>query len=85
MSYLHRLYFMFTLTPEMPETEQWFVLKLEECPEPILSQAVILPAEPPANKQQPARCHAGLDAENCQIQGGEYFRINDNMSICLCP
>jgi hypothetical protein len=80
-----RLYFMFTLTPEMPETEQWFSLKLEDCPEPILAQAVILPAEPPENKEKPAGCHAGLNEDNCRIQGGMYYRINDNLSICFCP
>ncbi len=80
-----RLYCMFTLTPDMPGTEQWFSLTLEGCQEPVYSQAVILPEAPVADQEQPVSCHAGLYAKSCIAARGEYKKINDTDYLCFCP
>lgn len=73
-----RLYCMFTLEPEMPGTEQWYELFLEDCQEPVYSQAVLLP-------DLPEGCHPLLDPEGCKLEGGEYKKINDTDFLCFCP
>jgi len=82
-----RLVCMFTLKPDMPGTEQYFQLKLEVCENVLFSQAVVLPfvQQAEGSGSEPASCHAGLDAENCKLHGGEYRKINDNLSLCYCP
>ena len=82
-----RLYCMFTLKPEMPGTEQIFMLEVEICEGMLFSQAVILPEilQSEEGGNQPVSCHAGLDAENCKLQGGDYKKINDTDYLCFCP
>lgn len=73
-----RLYCMFTLEPEMPGTEQWFQLNLDDCDAPIYSQALLVPALPEG-------CHPLLDAESCKLEGGSYKKVNDTDYLCFCP
>jgi len=73
-----RLYCMFSLLPEMPGTDQWFRLNLEDCDQDLYSQAVHLP-------DLPEGCHPLLDAESCKLLGGEYKKVNDTLSLCFCP
>lgn len=85
--YPDRLYCMFTLKPEMPETEQLFSLEMENCDFPLYSQAIILPPIQQSEEggSDPGGCHAGLDPKTCIAEGGEYLRINDTTYLCFCP
>ena len=74
---------MFTLTPEMPGTEQDFSLKMDECATPFYSEVILLP-ELPIEDQTPA-CHAGLDKKTCEALGGVFIQVNDTISLCYCP
>ena len=78
-----RLYCMFTLKPEMPGTEQFFKLEMEDCEGMLYSQAVMLPEIQQVG--EPVGCHAGLDARACKTLGGEYRKINDTDYLCFCP
>ena len=78
-----RLYCMFTLKPDMPGQEQVFQLTQEDCV--VYSQLVVLPTLPLESQDQPVGCHAGLDAGECKIQGGDYRKINDTQYLCFCP
>lgn len=80
-----RLYCMFTLLPDMPGTEQLFILEMEGCESPLYSQGVVLPEKQLAEESEPVGCHAGLDARACKSMGGEYMQINDSISLCYCP
>jgi hypothetical protein len=82
-----RLYCMFTLTPDMPGTEQFFQLKMENCENLLYSQGVMIPEIQQAEEgsSEPVGCHAGLDARTCKSMGGEYRKINDTTYLCFCP
>ena len=82
-----RLYCMFTLLPDMPGTEQIFQLELENCGDPLYSQAVMLPEiqQSQDSQDQPTGCHAGLDPKSCISMGGDYRKINDTQYLCFCP
>jgi hypothetical protein len=69
-----RLYCFFNLPPEMPGTQQTYQLYLEGCEDALFSQVVLLDV-----------CHPYLDAESCKLKGGEYKKINDTLSLCICP
>lgn len=82
-----RLYCLFTLSPEMPGTEQFFKLEMEGCEGLLYSQYVVLPEIQQSEEggSEPVGCHAGLDARECKILGGEYRKINDTQYLCFCP
>jgi len=69
-----RLYCIFTLKPEMPGTEQFFKLEMEDCEGMLYSQAVMVPEiqQSEDGGSEPVGCHAGLDARECKAAGGEY-------------
>ena len=83
-----RLYCMVTLKPEMPGTEQFFMLEMENCKTPLFTQAVVLPDIQQAeggHEQPPVGCHASLGPRECKTLGGEYRKINDTQYLCFCP
>ncbi len=83
-----RLYCLFTLKPDMPGTEQFFQLKMENCANLLFSQALVLPEIQQAEGEQdqpPTGCRADLDDDTCKIMGGEYMQINDSQYFCYCP
>ena len=82
-----RLICMFTLKPDMPGTEQFFQLKMENCESVLFSQGVVLPEIQQAEEggSEPVGCHAALDARLCKSMGGDYRKINDTTYLCFCP
>jgi len=83
-----RLYCIFTLKPEMPGTEQFFQLKMDNCENPLFVQDVLLPEIQQSGggqEQPPVGCHASLGPRECKTLGGEYRKINDTTYLCFCP
>jgi len=71
---------------EIPEgedgTEVPFRLTLAECPEFIYElPAVQIPVSQPVTQT----CNADLNERECIAAGGDYHRINDKTSTCICP
>ncbi len=75
--------FCMTHIPEGEDgTEVPFTLTLSDCPEPIYE----LPAvQIPVPKPPEAICKADLNEASCIASGGDYHRINDKQSTCICP
>ena len=82
-----RLYCLFTLTPEMPGTEQFFKLEMEICDGLLYSQYVMLPETQQAEEggSEPIGCHPNLGPRACKTLGGEYREIKDGTYLCFCP
>ena len=74
-----RLVCMINIPEGREGSEVPFTLFLSECPDPIYE----LPAvQIPVPK---AACSADLDEKSCEAVGGEFKRLTDKTSTCICP
>lgn len=77
-----RDYFMFNIPEGMEGTVQPFTLWLPDCPEPVYELPAI---QIPVPKPVASTCSADLNERECIAAGGDYYKINDKTSTCICP
>ena len=77
-----RLYFMFHIPEGMEGTAQFFELRLNDCPDPVLQQANVLI---PVPKSTGPICTADLNKADCKAAGGIMSSGDIPNPHCICP
>jgi len=77
-----RVYFMFKIPEGMEGTIQKFEVWLPDCPEPVFELPAI---QIPIPKPTGPVCTADLDEADCEAAGGDFKRLTDKTSTCICP
>jgi hypothetical protein len=78
----NRVYFMLEIPEGEEGTTQPFVVRLPDCPDPVFE---LLAVQIPVPKPVAPTCTPDLGERACLAVGGDYYRINDKTSTCLCP